>query len=468
MLTSGDNYLTWTVYSPTISCGVTNDNVVIRNNLPSTASAGSDQEICLNTYTLGANAPVVGVGTWSSANGLATFSDLHSPTSNVLLSDGANQLKWTISSGVCPTQEDVVIIKNNNPTQSIAGTDRTICATTMILEGNTPVQGTGLWTSATATFADATQANTLSTLKNGENLLIWTISSIQCGSSSSSVRIINNMPSIADAGVDEKVCSSTMYLKGNIPTVGTGLWSSEGSTTATFEDATRFGSRVIGLKPGVNTSKWTITSTACGNTSDKVSVTYVPTLPNAGEDQQICNTETTLEATAPALGSGTWLLVSSDGTPNIQSSTSAKTKVTNLATGNNIFKWRITNACGNFEDEVIITNNLYTSINAGADVVICADEYVLRATSPVSGTGKWVINGIGSFVNNTVYNTKVINLSPGVNNLTWTITTACGVISDDLKITNHKPIVANAGLDQNVCGTNATIEANTPMIGYGR
>jgi gliding motility-associated-like protein len=109
-LGAGANLFKWTVTNGV--CFVNADSLVILRNPPTDAAdAGQDVEIDLNRYSLQANQPVNGQGTWEIVSGYCTFSN---PTSyNSIASDlspGENILKWKIT-GLCGfTEDDIKIV----------------------------------------------------------------------------------------------------------------------------------------------------------------------------------------------------------------------------------------------------------------------------------------------------------------------------------------------------------------------
>src|SRR4030095_5657941 len=73
-------------------------------------------------------------------------------------------------------------------------------------------------------------ANSATTVFNGVSGTIynlqWTISNGVCPSTSDNVTIqFNTQPTIATAGADQTLCSTSATLAGNTPVVGTGQWT---------------------------------------------------------------------------------------------------------------------------------------------------------------------------------------------------------------------------------------------------
>jgi hypothetical protein len=72
--------------------------------------AGTDQTVC-SSATLAAFPAAFGTGTWSSASGLVTFSDVHDPAALATnLAGGNNVIYWTINNGGCTASIDSLVI----------------------------------------------------------------------------------------------------------------------------------------------------------------------------------------------------------------------------------------------------------------------------------------------------------------------------------------------------------------------
>src|SRR5690606_27682253 len=93
-------------------------------------------------------------GAWSFAPGgnpdglaLTAFSNTGSATSNFTGTAGQTYiLRWTISNGTCtPGYDDVQIRLDQAPTAANAGTNQTICGTSVNLNANVPTIGAGQW-----------------------------------------------------------------------------------------------------------------------------------------------------------------------------------------------------------------------------------------------------------------------------------------------------------------------------------
>ncbi|MBB3842435.1 Flp pilus assembly protein TadG, partial [Runella defluvii] len=367
--TAGSSYtLRWTISNS--PCVASTDDVTITfNQNPTTANAGGDQvgaSTCgLTQVTLAGNTPAVGTGSWSVVSGTGgTFSDASSPTSTFTGTAGSSYtLRWTISNSPCvASTDDVTITFNQNPTTANAGGDQvgaSTCGLTQVtLEGNTPTVGTGAWSVVSGTggtFSDASSPTSTFTGTAGSSYTLrWTISNSPCAASTDDVTItFNQNPTTASAGGDQvgaSTCGLTQVtLEGNTPTVGTGAWSVVSGTGGTFSDASSPTSTFTGTAGSSYTLRWTISNSPCVASTDDVTITFNqnPTTANAGGDQvgaSTCGlTQVTLAGNTPAVGTGSWSVVS--GTGGTFSDVSSPTSTfTGTAGSSYTLRWTISNS----------------------------------------------------------------------------------------------------------------------------
>ena len=294
---------------------------------------------------------------------------------------------------------------------------------------------------------------------------------------------------VADAGSNDEICTnSTSLAAGALTGSETGEWTVY-SGPASVTTASSRTSGVTDLGNGANIFKWTV-SLSDGVSRSCESVDYVTitnssvTTPNAGSNQTVCSSSTTLSANYPTNGTGTWSVVSGSGT--FTDNTSYNTIVSNLTGSDggysNEFKWTIINGTGGMctdDDTVIITYAYPPVANAGPAQTDCfgTSTCTLAGNNPASlaggaGSGVWtLISGDGTFTSNTTYNTTITDYTTGTgdNTYRWTITHANGICTatDNVIITNTSPTTANAGPDQSVSGTTTTLAGNNPAVGTG-
>lgn len=494
LTTAGTYTLQWTISNA--PCTASSDQMIITvNAAPTTANAGPDQTVCAgSTVTMAGNTATSGTGVWTKISGPAggTITTPSSATTTITgLTTGTYVYQWTISNAPCTASSDqVTITVNGTPTTANAGVDQTICSgSTVTLAGNTPTVGTGSWSfiSGPATPTITTPSSPTSTVTGlttaGTYTLRWTISNAPCTASTDNMIItVNAAPTTANAGPDQTICAgSTVTMAGNTPTSGTGVWTKisgpAGGTITTPSSAT---TTITGLTTGTYVYQWTISNAPCTASSDQMTITVngTPTTANAGVDQSICMSATlTFAGNTPTVGTGTWTQVSGPVTATITTPTSATSTATGFTTtGTYVFQWTISNApCTASSDQMTVTVTTGpTTANAGVDQTLCSTTTTafMAANTPTSGTGLWTkISGPagGAISSATNPNTTITGLTAGTYVYQWTITSGtCPASTDQVTITvNAPPTTANAGVDQSICSTTATMAGNTPTSGTG-
>jgi gliding motility-associated-like protein len=451
--------------------------VVTVNTSPTASNAGSNQSLCATSATFAGNTPTAGTGTWTLVSGSGTITSPSSPTSTVTgLGAGANVFQWTISNPPCGTSSTQVTITNTGgPTTSAAGSNQTVCGTTATLAGNVPTTGTGTWTlvSGAGTITSPSSASSgVTGLGVGANIFQWTISNPPCTASSSQVTITGvASPTTSNAGSNQTLCATSATLAGNTPTAGTGTWTlvSGAGTITTPSSPT---STVTGLGAGANVFQWTITNAPCTASSSQVTITNTggPTTSAAGSNQTVCGTTATLAGNVPTTGTGTWTLVSGAGT--ITSPSSATSGVTGLGVGANVFQWTISNPpCTASSSQVTITGVAAPSTSAaGSNQTVCGTTATLAGNTPTTGTGTWtLVSGAGTITTPSSAASGITGLGVGANVFQWTIANSpCAPSSSQVTITGvAAPTASNAGTNQTLCSTSATLTGNTPTSGTG-
>lgn len=174
---------------------------------------------------------------------------------------------------------------------------------------------------------------------------------------------VSALPTTANAGTTQTLCTNTTILAGNNPTVGTGLWTVI-SGTATITTTTLYNTAVTNLGSGANVLRWTISNGACTSSTSDVTITNnKPTTPTAGSNQNICGTSVTLAGNTITVGTGTWTRISGSGT--ITTPSSPTSTVTALGNGNNVFRWTATNVGCTLFSEVTINSQAATPATPG-------------------------------------------------------------------------------------------------------
>lgn len=179
-------------YSVTITdskgCTLEKSANITQPEAATVANAGADIGNCNSLlFTMAANTPVIGSGTWSVVSGIAVITAPTSPTSLVTVTGTSATLKWTITNGSCGSTSDNVVLSNTVASVSAnAGADitRVNGSSTFVMAANTPASGaTGLWTlvSGTASIASPSSKNSnVTVLVGNEALLEWKVTKGNC------------------------------------------------------------------------------------------------------------------------------------------------------------------------------------------------------------------------------------------------------------------------------------------------
>ena len=487
-LSAGVNTFEWAITNG--SCPPSTDQITITlDAAPTVSAAGPDQSVCETpgTATLAGNTPLVGTGIWTLTAGTGTITTPADPASGLTaLAIGANDFTWTISNGTCPPSADVVTITvDANATISAAGPDQTQCetTTTATLAANTPVVGTGAWTviAGTATVTTPTDPNSgVTGLSAGVNTFEWAITNGSCPPSTDQITItLDAAPTVSAAGPDQSVCETpgTATLAGNVPAVGTGVWTLTAGT-GTITTPADPASGLTALAIGANDFTWTISNGTCPPSVDVVTINVDEnaTISDAGPDQTQCETTTTatLAANTPVVGTGVWTVIA--GTGVVTTPTDPNSGVTGLSSGVNTFEWVITNGtCPPSTDQITITLDAAPTVSAaGPDQSVCETPgtATLAGNVPAVGTGVWTLTaGTGTITTPADPASGLTALAIGANDFTWTISNGTCPPSVDVVTINvdENATISDAGPDQTQCETTttATLAANTPVVGTG-
>jgi PKD repeat protein len=372
----GTYVLSWTITNGTCN---NSDNVTIA--YAENANAGPDQDKCGTLVaTLAGNTPSAGSGAWAKVSGPGTVTfapSASTPGATATVSAyGTYVLSWTITNGTCNNSDNVTIAYAENAN---AGPDQDKCGTLVAtLAGNTPTVGSGAWAKVsgpgTVTFAPsaATPGATATVSAYGTYVLSWTITNGTCNNSDNvTIAYAEN----ANAGPDQDKCGTLVAtLAGNTPSAGSGAWAKvSGPGTVTFApSAATPGATATVSAYGTYVLSWTITNGSC-NTPDNITVTY-EIAASAGPAQDLCNTlATAMAGNTPAVGTGTWTMVSGPGTVAFTPTVNTPTATATVSVyGTYVFNWTIDNGgvCSTNQD-VTINYNPAGQVDQPANQELC-------------------------------------------------------------------------------------------------
>jgi len=259
---------------------------------------------------------------------------------------------------------------------------------------------------------------------------------------------------LADAGEDRNLCAvQTINLDAEIPTIGTGQWTSLTGNTVSNPDL--YDSEVIDLIEGENIFVWTLSNGACMDYDADTVVFTISSVPvdvaYAGEDVTICGpNNASISALSPTRASGEWTqtLAQASRGVTITEPDSANTTLGGLEVGSMYtFFWTLSDGvCEEFaQDTVIVT----ISDSPGERALVVAETYyscgeddlIIDAIVPQVGTGRWSTTSGATIANPNSPTTSIERLDVGESMFVWTLSNgACIDYSSDTLIIVNNPM----------------------------
>jgi|GEM_PF-6466053 len=187
--------------------------VRLYNDQPVESEAGEDQRQCNNsTFSMQAEAPVVGRGRWELVSGKATIVDPAAPTTTVtgVAAGSSVRLRWMVTNGGCAATSEVGLY-NDQLVVSKAGEDQRQCNNgTFSMQAEIPVAGRGRWelVSGKATIVDPAAPTTIvKDVAEGNSVrLRWTVRNGACAASSEVVLSNNSAISALRVATADASC----------------------------------------------------------------------------------------------------------------------------------------------------------------------------------------------------------------------------------------------------------------------
>ena len=493
-------------------CPGTSDQVRIDIQRAATANAGADQVLCAGSPvaqlagTVGGSA--IG-GQWSGGAGsfspsASAMNATYTPTAAEIAAGSVTLTLTSVNaSGPCPPVGDTVKLTFNPSATVNAGADQTVCAsapqTTLAgqLGGGA---ATGTWSggggsySPNASTPGAVYTPSAAEIAAGGVTLTFTTNdpSGPCGAVSDAMRITINAAATVNAGADQTVCASApqVTLAGLVGSGATGgSWS--GGTGSFNPSAASLNAVYTPSTAEIAAGGVTLTLTTndpagpCGAVSDGMRITINPAATaNAGADQRVCASSPQVQlagSVGGGAGSGTWSGGGGSYSPNNGALNATYTpSAAEIAAGSvtlTLTSNDPTGPCGSVTDQVKITIDPVTVVQAGADQQVCSSSPQVQLHGAVSGTvtsGSWT-GGTGVFnpgrsALNATYTPSAAEIAAGTVTLTLTSSASsgpCPPASDAMTIQISQAQWANAGPDQTVCSTSPTVRLAGSRWAYG-
>lgn len=180
---------------------------------------------------------------------------------------------------------------------------------------------------------------------NSSNISIYGSNTNACGNGTSSSLLVNfdNVPTVANAGVNQLICNNLTALAANTPSIGTGAWTYCSSGLGSLSSTTTPNTNLQVVNNQTVTAVWTITNGVCPVSSSSVVVTNINGSPSCtpyadfvADNTQIClnSTVTYSNTSVAAVGVNTYTWnFGSGATPATLTSTAAAVTVTYSTVG---------------------------------------------------------------------------------------------------------------------------------------
>ncbi len=493
---------TLTIFNACGSTPYTAGNIQVRTK-PTAAFTVSPNPACIGQIVCFTNTsmPGAGVNCSTTAGFIWNFGD-GSPNSNVMnpchiytapgtytvTLTGTNFCGFsTTTRQVCitgpPTPSFILDTSNGcipfavNATNT--STDPAVCGNATYLWTVVYVAG-NCGTSSSWGFTNGTTATSInpSFVFNNPGTYTITLAVINpCGSfTTNKTVIIKKPPTVAVTNIPNACGTVTINPTATVdacsPLAPTYAWTFQGGVPATA--TTLNPGSVIFSGVGTHIVSLSVTN-ECGTITNSTQFTIdTVSTADAGPVQNLCGTTVTMAAVAPVIGTGTWTQVSGPNTATITTASSPNTTITGMIPGTYVFRWTIVNVnCTSISDVTIVIVAGPTPAVAGPNQDLClVTSTTMAANTPVIGTGLWtLVSGPpGSVITTPVSpTTTVTGLMPGVYIFNWTTSFSnCTPSSSNVQVTVFdNPSVSNAGTNQVICASIATLSGNVPVTGTG-
>jgi hypothetical protein len=463
----GINELEWTV---TNGACISSDTLILQRDSLIVSDAGTDLELC-DTYhqVITAEDPEPGIGNWLLAEGSGTFAQANQHVTTVSgLGIGNNRFVWEVVNGVC-ISTDTLLIHIDTTVIAQVGPDIQICNDSSEIYALNPNPGTGLWSvyDGSGTFGSNTNPNTYVTnLSDGTNTLRWTVTNGVCVSYDEMEIFVDTIIH-ANAGNDTTIChTSSVILNASVDAPGIGSWSllSGNGSFANVHDPNTI---ISNLAPEENYLIWSVESGSC--ISYDTVVIYRDTLifAETEADFSICGTETEISANMPTtpMYSGFWQLIS--GNAVFSDSTQMTCTVTNLAVGENIFQWNVTNGfCTETAQLTVFADTMINAVSMGNQALCDTNQLQITAQDASPASAWWsIISGGGIIADTTANETLITDLPIGETVIQWNVVNGACTDQSTFTISNYIMVDALLPEDFAVCDTMVILEGNDPSPG---
>ncbi len=472
-------------------CNSRTDDVVINFVSAPTVDAGVGSTVCTNDFPIVLNGSgsqsIWSGGTGTFAPDTAALNASYTPSATEVANGSVTLTLTTIPNAFCPAISSSVTYPLVNGPSVNAGTDQIICGSSASANLSGAFSNTTgiVWTTlGSGTFSDSssiTSSYTFSATDRLNDSVLVVISSVPngiCSIASDTVVLYILEEIIANAGPDLTACAdaSGVNIVGNITGATGGVWTTLGGGSFSPDSASLAVSYVP--VPGDTSGSVLIALTSTGNNGcpadvDTMFINFYPaprSLP--GPDDTVCAdlalvpiSGSVLHATSSVWstsGSGSFSPLASDLNTNYVPS-AADTAAGGVYLTLKTFG---PGTCNSVVDSFFLNIDPAPVVNAGSNIIVCADNPVVPLNGTVwnAGGGVWSSSGTGSFLPdsfdiNGTYVLSTADSAAGIVTLDLTSTNNgfCNAVTDQLLITTTPAPTVSAGPDIEVCADVASI-----------
>jgi gliding motility-associated-like protein len=204
---------------------------------------------------------------------------------------------------------------------------------------------------------------------------------------------------------------------------------------------------------GTTTVTYTVTDIHGNSNKMLFNVNIVPNteVANAGQDQVVCGSEAILSGNVLTKGTGTWSLVSGNG--SFDDIHNAMTNVSQIKAGANVYQWTVDYLGCKTSDQVTVSSRAVTLVaEADKPVITAGETVVLKAKASEAGTYSWEradqvkIQDTASVVAQPVFTTTYI--------VSFTSKSSNCTVEQDVTVQVEKGLLIYNGLTLNGDGQN--------------
>ncbi|PKP18375.1 MAG: hypothetical protein CVU05_13630, partial [Bacteroidetes bacterium HGW-Bacteroidetes-21] len=437
------------------NCLSVNDNMVISYSTAPTADAGADRSVCANNTSVSLNGSisVASGGTWTGGTGVFfpsanTLNAAYTPSAAEISAGTVNLTLTTTGNGTCNSVSDVMTVTITQAPIVNAGSDMNACKnnTTVTLAGSILGAGGGAWSGGSGTFnpsnlaLNATYTPTAAELLTGNvTLTLTSTGNGNCNAVSDQMIITYTPIPTVNAGSDQTKCANNAgtTLSGSVSGATGGQWS--GGLGLFAPNSQTLNALYTPTAGEIASGSITLTLATTGNgncnpETDQMTIFFTPApTADAGTDRTVCanNSLLSLTGSVSIATGGIWSGGTGTYTPNSTTLNASYTPSNaEISTGFATLTLTTTGNgnCTSVSDNFIITITSAPVVNAGSNLVSCANNPTVALAGSVqnAGGGVWS-GGLGVFnpsntALNATYTPTAAEISAGNVGLTLTST----------------------------------------------